>query len=91
MAEAAMRRAMGAACNGISNPGRRLVLRFFNRLDQNAAEGRRRRRQLRSFDDSRTIEYRLSQFVQRPRRRAVAGKLDDFGCGFRGRAGTIRG
>ncbi len=59
-----------------------LVRRLFHRLNQNAAEGWRRRHQFRSFDDSGTVQHRLGQFVQRPGRRAVAGKLDHLGGGF---------
>ncbi len=60
-----------------------LIRGLFHRLNQKAAEGWWRRHQFGSFDDSGTVEHRFGQFVQRSRRGAVAGKLDDLGGGFR--------
>ena len=76
---------MGAACSGISNPGRLSFAGSSTGPMEIAAEGWWLRHQFRSFDDSGTVEHRFGQFVQRSRRGAVAGKLDDLGRGFRDR------
>ena len=77
-----MRRDMGADCNGISNPGR---LSFAGsstgsiRMPPRAGGGGA---SSGAVDDSGTVQHRFGQFVQRPGRRVIAGKLNYLGRGF---------